>query len=300
MPRMMVSCNLCGKTEFKLRYPGDALMEEPASGEQFSSSRTKVIRPRIVQCTGCGLVMANPQDSRTDLQAVYSHLADEEYHQEAHNRSQTARKRMNWINKTCPPGRLLDVGCATGIFLEEAGKFGWQLWGIEPSTWAVDQLRLRLPGAQVNVGFIESVTYPADAFELITLWDILEHVTEPALGLQTLHPWLVRGGYLFLNVPNIDSVSARLMGSRWVLFLREHLWYFSPTTITSLLEKTGYRVIEIRPNRVRFTLANVLNRIGQYPGLSESLAKRLAQASVLKRISLEFPIGEMSIKAVKV
>lgn len=74
------------------------------------------------------------------------------------------------------------------------------------------------------------------------------------------------GRWLFLNPPNSDSLVARALGRHWVLLLREHLWYFSPTTIAALLARVGFRCEATQPNVVRFSLANVGVRLGQYPG----------------------------------
>lgn len=298
MARLIVSCPLCGQRDFEPLYAGDSAAESGAAASQFSSSRQVVIRPPVVRCRRCEMVLANPQDEPADLQQVYQDLQDEDYHAEDRNRRHTARQRLGWIGQTGTPGRLLDVGCATGVFLEEAGQVGWQLWGLEPSAWAASQAQRRLPLAQVQVGFIEEAHYPAGAFDLITLWDVLEHLAAPAATLQHLRPWLAADGRLALNLPDVDSLPARVMGKRWVLLLREHLWYFSPRTITALLEQCGYRVVDVRANWVRFSLANVFTRLGQYGGPAGALSRELAKTPAFSRIPLQFPIGEMSVLAV--
>ncbi len=132
---------------------------------------------------------------------------------------------------------------------------------------------------------------------MVTLSDVLEHVPRPVEILQKIRSWLAVDGWLFLSLPNADSRMARLMGKRWVLLLREHLWYFSPVTITALLSRTGFTLADVRPKLDRFSVANIMDRLGQYPGAAGMLAGRLSGVGVLRRLIVRFPIGEMYVVA---
>ncbi len=87
------------------------------------------------------------------------------------------------------------------------------------------------------------------------------------------------------------------MGKRWVLLLREHLWYFSPATVEPLLRACGFDLVETRPNFVRFSLANIAGRLAQYPALRA--AQRLPNVDWLRRPAIRFPMGEMNVVARK-
>ena len=126
---------------------------------------------------------------------------------------------------------------------------------------------------------------------------MLEHVRSPGETLQRVRRWLKPDGWLFLNVSNAGSRAARLMGRRWVLLLREHLWYFDPQTMAQLLRPNGFQLIHTQPNWVHFSLSNVLMRTAQYRGVVGRLAESLAQARVMKRINVRFPMGEMRVVA---
>jgi hypothetical protein len=161
----------------------------------------------------------------------------------------------------------------------------------------VSRARIRCPTAAFRVGTLDEIQFPADSFEVITLWDVLEHVSSPRQTLDRVRNWLTPDGCLFLSVPNADSVMARLMGRRWVLLLREHLWYFSPVTLATLLRQAGFDPVRPRPKRVHFSLANVLARLAQYPGPWRGAMSRLSRAPALKRVKLRFPMGEMDVVA---
>jgi hypothetical protein len=98
-------------------------------------------------------------------------------------------------------------------------------------------------------------------------------------------------------VPNADSLAAKWFGKRWVLLLREHLWYFSPRTLAQLLEKSGFVLLRAQTQFVSFSLANVAGRLAQYPGPLVAEARRCASLPALRRISITFPMGEMVVVA---
>jgi 2-polyprenyl-3-methyl-5-hydroxy-6-metoxy-1,4-benzoquinol methylase len=144
-------------------------------------------------------------------------------------------------------------------------------------------------------GLLEEVDFPPDGFEAVTLWDVLEHVGRPSDTLRRVQRWLADGGYLFLNLPDVSSWTARLMGRHWVLLLREHLWYFSPATMAAMLRRTGFELIEARPNTVHFSPANIAGRLAQQPGPIGRLGRRLSGRAGLKRMSVKFRMGEMQV-----
>ncbi|MEW5869516.1 MAG: class I SAM-dependent methyltransferase [Chloroflexota bacterium] len=300
MALLEAACDLCGGTAFEVRYHATipATSSDPAL--YYSSSRLHAGHLQIVRCQECGLVMTNPRDDPETLRQVYTALQDPVYDIEEHNRRRTALDHLKFVNRhLSPAARLLDVGCSTGFFLAEAQAAGWQVTGIEPSTWAAQLAQQRLPGAQIHPAALEEIDFAPQAFEAVTLWDVLEHVASPTQVLQRLEAWLSPGGWLFLNVPNIDSWQAHWMGRRWVLLLREHLWYYSPATLQATLAKTGFEMISVRPNYVWFSIENVLRRAAQYPGILKSSAQVFLKSDRLKRLSIHFAMGEMQVAARK-
>lgn len=300
MALLETACDLCGGKAFEVRYPATIPVTSSDPALYYSSSRLHAGHLQIVRCRQCGLVMTNPRDDPQTLRQVYAALQDQVYEVEEHNRRRTAASHMQFIEQhVSPAARLLDIGCATGFFLAEAQAAGRQVAGIEPSAWAAERARQRLPGIEIHSAALEEIDFASHAFEAITLWDVLEHVASPTQALQRVQPWLSPGGWLFLNVPNIDSWQARWMGRRWVLLLREHLWYFSPATLRELLSKTGFEMVCVRPNYVWFSIENVLKRASQYPGAFKSLARLFLKSAHLKRLSIRFAMGEMQVAAVK-
>ncbi len=298
MSRVFTACDLCGGIDFRTVYPGTIQLEvddpEEIKGKYFSSSRQNALHFPIVACVNCGLVMQNPHDDEETLTAVYTTLQDKAYEAEYANRLALAEQRVGQINKHSLPTKLLDIGCATGIFAGAAQRSGWQATGIDLSQWAIDLARQNFPDATFNQCALADASFPDQSFDVITMWDVLEHVGSPSQTLSILRPWLKPGGWLVLNVPDISSWPARLMGRKWVLLLREHLWYFSRPSLERLLEKTGFNLIYLKSNSVKFSIANIFTRLQQYPGIARTAAQKLSAVRGVKSFSLQFPIGEMN------
>lgn len=298
MTLVQVPCAVCEGEEFVPLYPStiESLADDPA--RYFSSSRERAGYLPIVRCTRCGLILQNPRDDAETLARVYTSLADRAYQEEDASRAISARKHLALVEAHHPePGRLLDIGCASGLFAAAARARGWQACGADASGWMVERARERHPGVRFEAGTLESLAFPPESFDVLTLFDVLEHVDAPQAALGRLRGWLRPGGLLFLSVPNAESWIARLMGRRWVLLLREHLWYFSPRTLAKLLERAGYELVGTHTKSVTFSLSNVATRLGQYPGVVGSASRRLDGNPLLKRLTVGFPMGEMDVIA---
>jgi 2-polyprenyl-3-methyl-5-hydroxy-6-metoxy-1,4-benzoquinol methylase len=299
MTLVVAPCAFCGSTAFDPVYPGTIPSDDDRDPSlYFSSSRTSAGYLPVVRCVTCRLVMTNPRDSDDTLARVYAALSDRLYEQEDVNRTRSAQRSLSLVAEFVrPPARLLDVGCATGIFVRVAHEAGWRTTGFDASAWAVMQARARCPSAEFHSGRLEELSFAKGGFDVITMWDVLEHVSAPLYTLLRVREWLTPEGWLFLSLPNADSLVARTMGRRWVLLLREHLWYFSPMTISGLLRRAGFEPVRTRPKFVSFSLANILSRLAQYPGRLGRTAAGIARAPTLARISLRFPMGEMHVVA---
>lgn len=170
-------------------------------------------------------------------------------------------------------GNLLDVGAATGYFMQIAEKRGWRTEGIDISEYASGVAKQK--GLRVNQGKIGEVTLAADFYDVVTMWDVIEHVENPKKDLLEVSRVLKKGGYVALNTPNSGSLYAKIMGKRWHLFVPpEHIWYFNPRSMNMLLTKNGFEVVEIGCVGKKFTLEYIVSFLYRWQKLS--LWNRLA------------------------
>jgi 2-polyprenyl-3-methyl-5-hydroxy-6-metoxy-1,4-benzoquinol methylase len=298
MTLISVPCPVCEQSDFAPLYPSTIERPDEDVASYFSSGRLRAGYLSIVRCRSCGLVQELPRDDAPTLGKVYDALADEVYDSEDDNREVDARAHLELVlTQRPPPGRLLDIGCSTGLFAALAQQAGFQASGIDASRFAIERAQARASGAQFRAGALEAADFGAESYDVITLWDVLEHVHSPIEVLARVRQWLAPGGLLLLSLPNVDSLVAKAMGKRWVLLLREHLWYFSPDTMSRLLARAGFTLLRTRPKWVSFSVANVAARAAQYPGPLASVMTTLAKSQLLRRAPVRFPMGEMDVVA---
>jgi SAM-dependent methyltransferase len=212
---------------------------------------------RVVRCSNCGLAYVAPVP---DVGALSLHY-NEDYYAEWISTQRDKRERM-WarrlkgIESITNKGRLLDIGCGEGLFLELAKQNGWQVYGTDVSAYATEFASKRL-GQNVFCGEIRDAGFNEQSFEVITLWHVLEHTTSPMRTLQEVRKVLKPSGLLIIAVPNLND---RLMqaayrivkGRRPRLFSigdkEVHLFHFSVQSLRLLLEKAGFACVKVGPD----------------------------------------------------
>jgi len=127
-------------------------------------------------------------------------------------------RKIRLIEKHLPvSGRVLDIGCAAGFFLKAMKKRGYEVSGMDISECATRYARESL-GVGITTGDITSASLPADSFDIITMWDVLEHLRDPMVAIRQAHRSLKDTGTLVVETLNIDSLNFKLLGRRWPLW----------------------------------------------------------------------------------
>jgi 2-polyprenyl-3-methyl-5-hydroxy-6-metoxy-1,4-benzoquinol methylase len=247
----------------------------------------------VVTCSDCGLVYVTPRLQGQALVDIYDEgywksnnpkvrgYAD--YARESALYLKTFQKRMALVNRwLVPAARILDVGCAAGYFLRIVKQFGHDVHGVELSEAIAKEAVAALGTDRVHIGTLDdavaAMDYQPQSFDLITLWDVIEHIPNPQAVLHRIRTLLKPGGRLLLETQNVASRWARWLGPRWHHYKHhEHLYHFTPATITRLLDDCGFAVRELGAayagKYVSFGfLAERAGRLGRIPGL---LAKPL-------------------------
>ncbi len=201
----------------------------------------------IVQCDACGMVFVATLEAR-DLafQAEDPGALTNVYLPfESSNRARAERNLEHLVRLAPPPGRLLDVGCGVAYFLQAAGMRGFQALGIDVNEPMAEYSRVQL-GVHVLTGDFTPDASIQGPFDVLTMWEVIEHVSEPRKHLELACELLAQGGLLALSTPNIDNPAVWLGGARWRGFEPTvHLNYFSVRTIHRLLRECGFRVIDL-------------------------------------------------------
>ena len=172
----------------------------------------------------------------------------------------TAKRRLARIRKQAPQARaLLDVGCGLGHFLKTARDEGWSVSGYEVSRFAADVVRKRL-GVSVYAGDLKSLG--ARKFDVVTAWDVLEHVRDPVAFLSQCRSLLSEEGIVVTTTGDFASMAARLSGSHWHLYnLPEHLFFHTVKSLSVLARRTGFRILSNTRPALHVPLSYVRERL---------------------------------------
>jgi 2-polyprenyl-3-methyl-5-hydroxy-6-metoxy-1,4-benzoquinol methylase len=269
-----IACNLCGGRDALLLYPSSLTRSTPDASDFRCTSAAYGVHPPIVRCRHCGLVYANPRWESSVVRESYSAVQDPTYVEEREGRVLTFQRNLKPFEDLVAPNshtrRLLDIGCHIGVMVELAQKAGWDAWGVEPSTWAAEEARKR--SLNVLTGTLGEAQLPADSFDVVTMWDVIEHLTDPAAEIRQIHRVLKPGGIFAVHTIDIESWFARLMGKRWPWLMEMHLYYFSPQTLGRMVEQTGFQVIRSSAQGRFLRLGYLATRLGPYSTFLARLA----------------------------
>jgi SAM-dependent methyltransferase len=242
----------------------------------------------LSRCGRCSYIFANPCPSPAFIQSLYGETEDPLYQEEARGRSKNFERILDRLGKIHPEkGLLIDVGAATGILMDIARKRGWDVEGVEPSSWAVRTAREKY-GLVILEGAFESAPLQEEKYTVVSMVDFLEHIPHPFEAISLAQKVLVPGGTLCLVTPDVNSLAARIMGQKWWHFRPGHLGYFSKKSLLSLMHRGGFRVIQVRKYSWTFSLHYLLSR---RPGFGIFLKSRFF-ASLFKKIPIKLALRD--------
>jgi 2-polyprenyl-3-methyl-5-hydroxy-6-metoxy-1,4-benzoquinol methylase len=208
----------------------------------------------IVKCPYCGFVYVNPRYSDSAAKDIYdcgnwfdvfNYDSDgrKDYSQNELASIQRAEKDISNLEIYKGEGKILDIGCGLGYFLDAAKKQGWEEHGIDPSSYGIGICKSK-GHDRLWRGTLGAIPLESEHFDVVTAFDVYEHVSDPINFLDEVYRILKVSGIFIVAVPNVQSLAAKLQGSSWSQFiLPEHLNYFSSTTLITILNNNGFDVI---------------------------------------------------------
>jgi 2-polyprenyl-3-methyl-5-hydroxy-6-metoxy-1,4-benzoquinol methylase len=262
-----VVCAICGSNESDLFLLGRDLIHQ-LPGE-FS----------VVRCRNCGLLYTNPRPSTSSISMYYPddygpHLHVREKDGLPLNAALFGKRFKNWVSLIIrnllnsgstnlpsfpSPGKMLEVGCATGRFLSLMRDKGWETWGLEfaqkPATYAREVLGLNVTQCKA-----EEMEFPEECFDLVVAWMVIEHLHDPVGVLTAIRKTLKKDGYFTFSIPNAEAWEIKYFKRYWYgLHLPNHLYHFTPVTISETLKKAGLRMEKLVFQRC---MRNVMASLG--------------------------------------
>lgn len=233
-------CNFCGSNEYTVVMQGGDLMEQLPG--QF----------QMVRCKTCGLIRQNPRLDWADLKRYYPPSHGSYKRLLPNSSSRLTRivkryghwKRVNLVSKYMPSGVWLDVGCGSGLILQEAlFRNKWKLSGLEPNRPLAKYVQDCL-GIPVLPILFEEYSAEKSSIDILTMWDVFEHLAKPVDALRKVHALLRDDGIFIFQIPNYESWNRIVFKNAWSGYdLPRHLHLFPSKVLHKLLSTTGFTII---------------------------------------------------------
>jgi 2-polyprenyl-3-methyl-5-hydroxy-6-metoxy-1,4-benzoquinol methylase len=293
-----VSCFLCGADDFEIVYPAQYEREKDVDlVQKFRASGDELLIDQLVRCRKCSFQYVNPRLRGDLILGSYVEGDDPTYVSQLAARERTFDRSLGEIERaTGGKGRLLDIGTAAGAFVAAAIKRGWRAEGCEPNRWLAEW-GARHYGITIRQGSVFDQPYEPASFDVVTLWDVIEHTLDPRQMLDRCHALLKPGGTLVVNYPDIGSWIARALGRRWLFLTSVHLYYFDRRTIARMLESAGFSVRRVRPHVQRLELNYILFRGAILSQTLSSAARAIVRPFGLGRAEVPYWLGQTFVLA---
>jgi len=236
----------------------------------------KVSGFNVVRCKNCSLAYVNPRLKEKRLHRIYnkgyfknpafkgaksSFYGYSKYIEEKDCIRSTFKRRLRVIDHLSKKGKLLDIGCAYGFFLELAKEDGWDANGLEISKHAYSYARNKLKLRVKNMP-LENAKIKSNSFDVVTLFDVIEHVPDPQSMIKEIKRIVRPNGLVVITTPNIGTFAAKVLGDKWeeVRRVREHIYFFSGKTLKSMLERNGFQILRTESAGRYFHVKSAIER----------------------------------------
>lgn len=249
-------------------------------GSNHSTVKYTLEKWRFIQCKSCKLMVIDPLPSIGDIKSVYNEhyfsnpkmirqdvqgiYGYSDYVGERINKQYAykniCQKIQLYLKENPKPLRLLDFGCGLGHFLDSAYDFGYLVHGVEFNEYAINYIRNRYTYKIIPY---EDFIKIDEQFDVITLFDVIEHLRDPFETLNRLYSLINKEGLLIISTMDSNSYMSRLLGLKLEDFkrIREHIYFFSKKNLTDLLTKSGFEILEVASQGHTFELKHLCSRI---------------------------------------
>ncbi|HLI45117.1 MAG TPA: methyltransferase domain-containing protein [Acidimicrobiales bacterium] len=257
---VFASCPLCGESRHRLVY------DHPECG-------------KIVDCTGCGLryTKSRARHSWAELRHAEPAPLPEVILQKEVDQTADYDAIVRALGELGAAGRLLELGCMTGHFLERAKEAGFAVTGLDPDVWAT-RYAVEHFGVDARPQFLDQAGFAEDSFDVVAMFHTMEHLTQPVETLREIHRVLRPGGLLAVEIPIIDAAAVRLLGPYHRHYVYDHTLFMTRRTAKELLASGGFQVVRTDVTGRHIRLGRLADVLGRVVPLAERPFRRGLQA----------------------
>ena len=247
----------------------------------------------INKCATCGIFYVDDAISQQKISEFYEISEDEVYLAEQNAREATFKYYLSKLKRVAKSkGKLLDIGTHTGLFVKLAREEGFKAVGLEPNKQAVQFAASHYGLDLINEPF-EKNTFPPNSLDVITMWDVIEHFTDPVVELEKVYKTLKQNGVFAFSTVDPESLVARIWATRWPWYMEMHRVFLSERTARFYLTKVGFKKIIFKPHFRFFSLAYAANRFMMVNSLVSTIASRIAKIPHLGKVLVPYYANDL-------
>ena len=285
-------CPGCGADDFEVLF--NPSIEE---GELEEGVDTVYMLPggkygRHVRCRNCRLIYVNPIEKVAQINNHYSEMENGDAAIIRGSRLRAARAQVELVKKYNGNTRLLDMGCGEGFFLFDASREGYITKGVELSLNAARYARTEF-GLDVDGGPFEEMRFPGDYFDVVTLWQVLEHLPQPLMALKEVYRVLRPGGLVVVSTPDIGGIPAKVLRRKWWNIRRVHINQFTTGSLMNILGNAGFGDLSSVNYKESISLLMLfiplLKQVRLYQPLRALLHPGAVLGDIMNKMTLAYP-----------
>lgn len=289
------NCPSCGQNDFEVLFESNmetddfnVLFDYSMEGHDSQEGEEGYLVPgkewgRHVKCQNCHLIYMNPMENVSKTNEYYSKAKNNHASTIRESYLRTAKSQVRLIQEYASGTSLLDIGCAQGFFLFSASQAGYTTKGIEISQDAAEYARREF-GLDIEVKPFEELRFAENHFDVVTLWQVLEHVPYPLMVLKEVNRILKPGGLLVVSTPNVEGIPAKILRKRWWDIKRLHINQFTTKTLMDILQNSDFKNISSVSYRGFVSLSILLTMMLKYIDAYEQLKALFNPDSILGKI----------------
>ncbi|MFT5777421.1 MAG: 2-polyprenyl-3-methyl-5-hydroxy-6-metoxy-1,4-benzoquinol methylase [Crocinitomicaceae bacterium] len=239
----------------------------------------------LASCMECSFVFSERIPTKKELDAYYN----DEYEVTSFYSQITAARYnelLDYFEKFRLTNKILDVGCGNGFFLEAAQKRGWEVYGADFSKSSIEICKKK--GIHMHEGILTSDAFPPDSFDVVTSFEVLEHINNPNEELGYINSFLRKNGIAYVTTPNFNALLRYRLGEKYdVINYPEHLTYYTRKTLKKVFQKNNFRALSIRTTGVSITRLKTSKGKSNQAYVSETSDDELLRHKIEKKWHLK-------------
>ncbi len=287
-------CENCNSLFHMEMFPARFAANEDPSIYQCTSAGHRT-HGRILKCLHCGLVFNETRHDAEKLLDFYSDVEDPTYLKNIDSRFKTFRYNFEKIKPRLPAsGKLLDIGSYCGVSLKVAHENGFETLGVEPSKWAA-RYSEEVMQERVFQGTLRDLPAEEGPFDVITMWDVMEHLPHPVEEMKRIHSRLKPGGVFVFSTLFIDNWYPKIMKERWPWYMDMHLFYFTLDALSQLLTKAGLELVHHQKYTHIITLEYFFFKLDALGVFGAKYLGEVFGKTSLRNIMIPFSFGDIQM-----